>query len=67
MTREDLIIQEQRRLLEAAIADIPHVGKFCKHIDGRGYCKHTNQVCCKQVHTVCNEWEWRGTPKGGLP
>ena len=67
MTREDSIIQEQRRLLEAAIADIPHVGKFCKSLDGRGYCAHTGQVCCRQVHTVCPEWEWRGTPEGGLP
>lgn len=53
-------IQELRAKLEAAIADIPHVGNFCGKLDGRGYCIRTGQICCRRVHTPCPEWIWKG-------
>lgn len=52
-------------LLAMALADIPHVGKFCGHAypGGKGgtlYCKLDNQICCHQVHDICLDWNWRG-------
>lgn len=55
-----MIVQAQADMLRAAIADIPHVGNFCAHMDKRGYCTLNNQVCCRKVHTPCETWKWRG-------
>ena len=53
------------KLLEAAIADIPHVGRFCGHGENRGqpptvYCKLTKQICSKQINQICPDWKWHG-------
>lgn len=62
MTEKDLEIQELRRKLKAAIADIPHVGRFCAYReDGRGDCKLDGELCCKQVNTACERWKWKGS------
>lgn len=58
---ENIEMQELRAKLEAAIADIPHVGNFCGHLyGGRGYCDLDGQICCRRVHTVCPSWIWKG-------
>lgn len=53
-------MRELEKMLEKAIADIPHVGRFCAFLDERHYCKLTGQICCRQVNTVCPDWKWRG-------
>ena len=52
--------EENEALLEAAIEEIPHVGSYCAHLDGRGYCTLLGQICCRRVNTVCKDWKWRG-------
>ncbi len=58
----------ESKLLEAAIADIPHVGKFCGHAYPHGapgtiYCKITRQQCMRRTHERCPHWIWRGLQK----
>lgn len=53
------------KLLEAAIADIPHVGRFCGHGFDKGhpptrYCKLTGEICCRHINEICPNWKWRG-------
>lgn len=56
--RDAFTLAEQK--LAAAIADIPHVGRFCSHLDKYGCCSLNNRYCHRQAHTVCPDWEWRG-------
>lgn len=53
--RDALTLAEQK--LEAAIADIPHVGRYCSHIDKYGCCSLNNRYCHRQAHTVCPRME----------
>lgn len=46
--------------LARAIEDIPHVGKYCKNKNEKGYCAKDGHYCCNQIHTPCAQWEWRG-------
>lgn len=55
-----MTLEEMKQVLEEAIADIPHVGRYCAFIDERRYCKLTGQICCRQVNTACPDWKWRG-------
>lgn len=54
------MLDELKALLEKAIADIPHVGRFCKFRTEKGYCSKDGSYCCNQAHTPCDHWEWRG-------
>ena len=49
-----------KRLLDSAVEDIPHVGNYCAHLREDGKCDNSGEVCCKRVHTVCEDWKWRG-------
>lgn len=53
--------QDLKRLLKAAIEDIPHVGNKCFFLDwNTGHCKKDKGICCYRVHTICPQWKWRG-------
>lgn len=59
----------ESKLLEAAINDIPHTGKFCGHGYPNGqpvtiYCELNHQICVRQVNEKCGCWIWRGLCNG---